>query len=165
MYRMSALLLVMSLLVSGCAAAAQEAPAVALEPTVAPTFAAPPTTVEPTVPPTLAAPAPAANPVVAGWLQANPGGAAVTGLLYFAPSRPGGSIYALWRLPLTGDSQPKKLSDIPTRTSFPPGGSLSADGAWVAYTLNDEPFELRVMRVDGTDERLLAHVNNISSCD
>jgi hypothetical protein len=69
-------------------------------------------------------------------------------------------------MPLDGSGQPEKVADGLQGDFDVSAARLSADEQWIAYTtpMSDWSNELRVMRVDGSDNQMLIQTGNVSDC-
>lgn len=102
----------------------------------------------------------------AAWKQSNQGGAEATALLYFGPNDKSGPPLALWRNVLDGSEQPTKVADWKNGVFEISGPRLSADKQWIAYgaPVGDWPYNLHVVRVDGSDDRIVTQVGIHNPC-
>lgn len=170
---------VMILLLTGCAATtAQEiqptAPptvqAHATEPAASPTADATPmaTSAAPTATSSADPTASAERAAFAdAWQQANRGEAEATALLYFGPfDEIASAPMALWSVRLDSTEPPQLVGDSPLLASTVVDAALSTDEQWIAYStpLGDWPNELRIARVDGTDERVIDTLTSHTDC-
>jgi hypothetical protein len=137
------------------------APALATVTAPAPTVAPTATSSAPRLPDRW--PTPAAGPAASGYLYYS----AIEQIAGDPPTRSN----SFWRVPLDNLAHPEKIIELDNRPiSFPNAGQLAPNGTYIAYawkTFMAGPPDLRVMRTDGSEDRLVQSGigNGFSRCN